>query len=151
MDESCCPSAGASPSLKILLNDLFLSPPGYYGPQQTLQFQKISMHSTRLAVLFLVPGAVYSFLLTPKDKDISTLWRSCRGSSCPFSKSGPTLERRAAADSYQMSASNDLLIVGAGYLGRMLIKEYKSIFPGARVIAETRFVLKPSFTQNDCA
>jgi hypothetical protein len=34
--------------------------------------------------------------------------------------------------------SDGVLIVGAGYLGKLIVKEYKENFPGALVVAETR-------------
>jgi hypothetical protein len=112
------------------------------------------MHARPYALLVIAPIFTSAFVLTPNSqskgvlKDFTGIHGFNPASICHNSK-----ESRRSPTRTSMSSSSDLLIVGAGYLGGMLVSEYKSIFPTARVIAETRSVLQrpaaSDFPQNN--
>jgi hypothetical protein len=106
-------------------------------------------------ILLLIPTAVYSFVLSSGAhsqlravKDISAFAGFDQQFVCSLAKGGIRSERRPS--SVQMSASRDLVVVGAGYLGSMLVKEYKSKYPAARVIAETRLAIHANIVRSHC-
>lgn len=46
--------------------------------------------------------------------------------------------RRGGASMLRASGDNDLLVIGAGVLGGLLIEQHRAMFPDAGVVAETR-------------
>ncbi len=120
---------------------------GPASPSRTCVLQKFMVDFARTCSLFLLaPIFAGAFVLTGNPqiktdlKDKIGIPRFNQANICRNSKEGHRLGTRPCSAS--MSSSSDLLVVGAGYLGGMLVSEYKSIFPTARIIAETRSVFR---------